>query len=289
MSNYVQFFRGTPQAYANAVKNKDTLYFVSESDKDEGKLYLGTKLISDTINSVSELNDIVLTNLADKHLLSYDEVSQKWINKSIVDAIGLMVGAKNGKQGANGLVPAPGIGDEKLFLRGDGVWATPESNGSNIDYAVDGRSVATLDDGITLTLKDFGKKYYKFVAASGNVEAHYEAQIVDANNPWIEGLEPKVVNDNGELILGWFEEDTSLNNAVEVLTNDVNSLKSKVKVNQGSIASLQASVAGLNSVLSQKANAADVYTKDETNFAIEQAVTSASHLKRKTFETLEEA
>lgn len=218
MSNYVQFFRGTPQAYANAVKNKDTLYFVSESDKDEGKLYLGTKLISDTINSVSELNDIVLTNLADRHLLSYDKASEKWVNKSIVDAIGLMVGAKNGKQGANGLVPAPGIGDEKLFLRGDGVWAAPEGSGSSsVEYAVDGKSVATLDDGITLTLKDFGKKYYKFVAASENIEAHYVAQVVDANNPWAEGLEPKVVNDNGELILGWFEKDTSLNHKVDAI------------------------------------------------------------------------
>lgn len=201
-----------------------------------------------------------------------------------------MVGAKNGKQGANGLVPAPGIGDEKLFLRGDGVWAAPEGSGSSsVEYAVDGKSVATLDDGITLTLKDFGKKYYKFVAASENIEAHYVAQVVDANNPWVEGLEPKVVNDNGELILGWFEKDTSLNHKVDAIQTEVNALKSKVKVNQGSIASLQTSVNNVASMLNQKANAADVYTKSETDAAISQAVASASHLKRKTFATFEEA
>ena len=175
MSNYVQFFRGTPKVYEAAVKNNNTIYFVSESDKDEGKLYLGTKLISDTINSVAELNDIVLTNLANKHLLSYDETTEKWINKSVVDAIGLMVGAKNGKQGAHGLVPAPGIGDETLFLRGDGVWAAPASSGGSSNYSVDEKSITTLDDGITLTLKDFGKKFYKYIPATAEVEAHYEA------------------------------------------------------------------------------------------------------------------
>ena len=201
-----------------------------------------------------------------------------------------MVGAKNGKQGANGLVPAPGIGDEKLFLRGDGVWAAPEgSGGASVGYTVDGKSIATLDDGITLTLKDFGKKYYKFIAAFENVEAHYVAQVVDANNPWIEGLEPKVVNDNGELILGWFEKDTSLIHKVDTIQGEINTLKSKVKVNQGSIASLQGHVNNIASILNQKANAADVYTKSETDTAISQAVASASHLKRKIFTTFEEA
>jgi hypothetical protein len=41
--------------------------------------------------------------------------------------------------------------------------------------------------------------------------------------------------------------------------------------------------------LNQKANAADVYTKSETDTAISQAVASASHLKRKIFTTFEEA
>ena len=70
--------------------------------------------------------------------------------------------------------------------------------------------------------------------------------MVDAKNPWVEGLEPKVVLDeNGELVLGWFEKDTSLsesvkaigekvdalNGSVEVHGAEINSLKSKIKVN----------------------------------------------------------
>lgn len=61
MANYVKFFRGTPKAYANTVKNSDTLYFVSESDSNIGSLYLGSKLISGEINSLTELEDILLS------------------------------------------------------------------------------------------------------------------------------------------------------------------------------------------------------------------------------------
>ena len=38
--NYVKFFRGTPTAFANLVeKNRDTLYFISETDEAKGSLY----------------------------------------------------------------------------------------------------------------------------------------------------------------------------------------------------------------------------------------------------------
>jgi hypothetical protein len=87
---YVKFFRGTPMAFEKLTKkNDDTLYFISVAGEKTGKLYLGDKLISDNINTVAELEDILLSDLLDGQLLSYDSSQEKWINKSVLEAIGL--------------------------------------------------------------------------------------------------------------------------------------------------------------------------------------------------------
>lgn len=134
MANYVKFFRGTPKAYANTVKNSDTLYFVSESDSNVGSLYLGSKLIAGEINSLTELEDILISEqLSNGSILVYDESQSSWVNKTIVEAIGLMTPATPDAAGGYGLVPAPGIGEENYFLRGDGTWAPieiPDSPGT---------------------------------------------------------------------------------------------------------------------------------------------------------------
>ena len=130
MANYVKFFRGTPKAYANTVKNSDTLYFVSESDSNVGSLYLGSKLISGEINSLTELEDILLSEqLSDGSILVYDESQSSWVNKTIVEAVGLMTPATAETAGGYGLVPAPGAGEQNYFLRGDGTWAPITSSG----------------------------------------------------------------------------------------------------------------------------------------------------------------
>lgn len=85
--NYVKFQRGTPSAYKNlSVKDEDTLYFVSEADSITGVLYLGEKLISSGNNGdiimaslLKDLSDVDISNVADKDLLGYDAVSQKWV------------------------------------------------------------------------------------------------------------------------------------------------------------------------------------------------------------------
>lgn len=45
-----------------------------------------------------------------------------------------------------------------------------------------------------VALKDFGKKYYKWVATTAEKAGHYEAQVVDAANPWKAGLELRTVD-----------------------------------------------------------------------------------------------
>jgi hypothetical protein len=53
-------------------------------------LYLGTTLISKDISNFYELNDINLADvLHNNDLLVYSEKQEKWVNKSVLEAIGL--------------------------------------------------------------------------------------------------------------------------------------------------------------------------------------------------------
>lgn len=277
-AHYVKFYRGSPEAYANAIKNNDTLYFVYSSDSDKGSLYLGDRLISGNVSNITDLEDLIITELQDKQILQYDIAQSAWVNKSIREAIGIMVGATEDNQGSMGLVPAPPAKSQNLFLRGDGVWASPGASSPT-----DNKSITTIDN--VLTLKDFGVKYYKYVEATGSEEtsdfvpAHYEAQIVDDTHPWLEGLEPKVVNDNGNLVIGWFEPNTI---TVDGLSDAVNNLSNQVNRNTQSISDI-------SEQLDNKANSFDVYTKTETDNLITEKVASASHLKREVFNTILEA
>ena len=283
-ANYVRFYRGSPEAYANVIKNNDTLYFVYSSDSDKGSLYLGDRLISGNVSNITDLEDLIITELQDKQILQYDIAQSAWVNKSIRDAIGIMAGATEDAQGSIGLVPAPGIGEQNLFLRGDGVWASPVTSSPT-----DNKSITTVDN--VLTLKDFGVKYYRYVEAAGSEEtgdfvpAHYEAQIVDDTHPWLEGLEPKVVNDSGNLVIGWFEPNLELSKKVEKLTLKVDEVNILANDNKEQIIKLNGSVNNIADLLNGKVDADNVYTKAE----IDTKILEAGHLTRKSFNTLDEA
>ena len=283
-ANYVRFYRGSPEAYANVIKNNDTLYFVYGSDSDKGSLYLGDRLISGNVSNITDLEDLIITELQDKQILQYDIAQSAWVNKSIREAIGIMTGAREDAQGSIGLVPMPGIGEQNLFLRGDGVWASPGASSPT-----DNKSITTIDN--VLTLKDFGVKYYKYVEATGSektgdfVPAHYEAQVVDDTHPWIEGLEPKVVNDNGNLVIGWFESNLELSKKVEKLTLKVDEVNILANDNKEQIIKLNGSVNNIADLLNGKVDADNVYTKAE----IDTKILEAGHLTRKSFNTLDEA
>lgn len=277
--SYVKFFRGTPTAFANLVeKNRDTLYFISETDDSKGSLYLGSKLISGNISSLSDLEDILIDDLIeDNQILAYDDTEKKWINKSVLEVIGLMIGATETAQGGMGLVPAPGIGQQNAFLRGDGVWAVPDST---VQLKTDNKSISTLTDGQTISLKNFGIQYYKYIPASGSIEtddfiaAHYEIQIVDENNPWKAYLEPKVIEENGELVLGWFEPNPTTIDGVQDQILELND----------SIGNINGKVTNLESLLNN-----NYYTKKETEDYVIGKIAEVDHLIRKTFNSLEEA
>ena len=78
-----------------------------------------------------------------------------------------------------------------------------------------------LIDGV-LSVKDFGKKYYKYVAAvEGGEAAHYE--LVEG---WATGLEPRVVAVNGESVIGWYEPNPT---TVEGVKDQVVDVQNDVK------------------------------------------------------------
>lgn len=132
LTNYVKFLRGTPSQFERlSVKDKDTLYFISEADAAVGSLYLGSKLIAGgtdlSKSSIKDLADIVITeaSLTDGSILAYDYASQTWVNKSLDEVlVDVMQGATESTAGTAGLVPAPLAGDQDKFLKGDGTWAT---------------------------------------------------------------------------------------------------------------------------------------------------------------------
>lgn len=102
----------------------------------------------------------------------------------------------------------------------------------------------SLNDGV-LSLKDFGKFFYRYIAAVGEegqdgyVAAHYERTEVSTEHPWVAGLEPKVTEVDGVLTLGWYEPNpttleglgsqvTATQEAVENLETNVGELEEEV-------------------------------------------------------------
>ena len=97
----------------------------------------------------------------------------------------------------------------------------------------DDQSIVKNDDD-TLSLYDFGKKYYKFVAAEGDVAAHYE--VVEG---WKDGLEPKVSNG----VLAWYEPNPT---TVDGLQSSINNIQAEVDTNKENIKANTDAIAILN-------------------------------------------
>ena len=287
-ANYVKFNRGSAVAFQNlAIKNSDTLYFITDSDSNKSQLYLGDKLIAGGITELNQLSDIqIFEALENNQILVFDSEKSKWINKGLIEAIGVMTGATAEEQGSAGLVPAPGFGYQNKFLRGDGNWVDIEA-GSN--YLADDKTIET--DGVVFSLKDFEKKYYAYIPASGSedegnyVAAHYEACVVDDAHPWKENLEPKVVKENDNFVLGWFEPNPTL---LDGVVDQLGFLQTQVNDIIENIEELLNADSALNTQLSNKADKTSVYTKKETEDKINELISNSQHLIRKIFNSKEE-
>lgn len=169
----------------------------------------------------------------------------------------------------------------------------------------------TLKDG-TLALKNWGKEYYRWVDAVGEegqegyVAGHHEKQVVDAEHPWIAGLEPKAIaGADGTFELAWYQPSTT---TVEGLSSTVSTIRTAVDEINAALGNaetentIRGDIAGLKTDVAKKIDAAggtmtgDLTLADGSKAASEKvvdtkvaaAVSSAGHLKRLVVEQLPE-
>ena len=95
-------------------------------------------------------------------------------------------------------------------------------NWQELKFATDGDEMSiTLNTNEKLTLKDFGKAYYKYVAKTPESPAHYEKVT-----GFKAGLQPQIALEEGKLVLAWYEPNPT---TVEGLQSEISALSSSVK------------------------------------------------------------
>lgn len=167
----------------------------------------------------------------------------------------------------SGWVPLSGLVDaDDVYLDGE----TLRSVLAALKLQADNKTIVSNNQ--VLSLYNFGAKYYEFDSTSGE----YIERVVDEEHPWKSGLEPRVVSENDELVIGWYEPNTSTTEEIKSALADL----------QTSVTDLTAQLNNTNTAIATKANAADVYTKSETDAKIGAAVASADHLKRVAVDSL---
>lgn len=111
---------------------------------------------------------------------------------------------------------------------------------------MDNKSIESIEGKISM--HDFGVAYYEYVPEvkdeNGEVtkEASYAKVAVSESKPWKAGLEPKVVTEEGKLVIGWFEPNPT---TIEGVNDQVTAV-------QGTVADLEQSV-GVPSAEGQEA------------------------------------
>lgn len=165
--------------------------------------------------------------------------------------------------------------DQELAIKPVG--SVPTADNKSIDVV----------DGI-LSVHNYGTSYYKHIKEvkdeQGNVTspARYEKVEVSVDNPWISGLEPRVVEEDGELVIGWYEPNPTTIEGVQAQISDLQQNVENIVSEIGAPAKDELNPAtGLYAELDKKVDKDLVYTKAETD----NLIASVDHLKRKIFES----
>lgn len=112
----------------------------------------------------------------------------------------------------------------------------PDYTGDNLGVIV----TKDEDGNGTISLNEYGKAFYKYIAEvkddEGNVTspARYEKVTVSTENPWKEGLEPRVAAEGGKFVLGWYEPNPT---TIEGVNNQVAALQGAIEDIQNSLRS----------------------------------------------------
>lgn len=188
MANPVVFKFGLRAQYdALQAKDPNALYFLTDSHE----LYKGTDAIATNSGLYSDIKTVENSDV--------EVINNYYTNNSKVPFVGDV------------FIVRTHIVDEdyaqSVYMYDGQKW---ESISSTIMIEGDNKSIE-VDEHNVIALKDYGKRFYKFIEETGSKEdgtfvaAHYELVEVDGDNPWIAGLEPKVVLEDGEYIIGWYQ------------------------------------------------------------------------------------
>ena len=209
----VLFKFGTREAFNAVEKLSNAVYFVT----DTGELYKGETLIANK-NVVSTLE----TPVGDS--ITPAQAHEAQIAAAPITGEVMVVPRTDGTQdtfiydGADWIQLDSNVDADDVIVGKDPDTGDPITLADalqNLNVQVDGVSIVR-DATVGLMLKDYGKAFYKFNEATQT----YEKTTVSDQNPWKANLSPRVVNDNGSLVLGWFEPaaaDTSLDDIVSKL------------------------------------------------------------------------
>lgn len=254
----VLFKVGTKVDYNElAAKANNVLYFIT----DTGELYKGTTLIS-TKQRVFNYTAIVpkTATAQDVFTLAAGANAEKVIGdivlwrKSGIVMTGLWTGTA-------WVILNERIAAENVIL----------SNGTNLETALSESALGAVDDETivnhnnALSLKGFEVEYYMY----NNSTQQYVKVTVDSTHPWRDGLVPRIITYNNNLVFGWVvaEDITALAREVADLqvlnasnTQRISALESTV----GSIFTYQGETSDLDDVLTPVNG--DVYTVDNKNY-----------------------
>ena len=198
MANPVVFKFGLRAQY-DAVQTKDpnALYFLTDSHE----LYKGTDAIATNSGLYSDIKTIENSDV--------DVINNYYINTAKVPFVGDV------------FIVRTHIIDEdyaqSVYMYDGQNW---ESISSTVMIEGDNKTIE-VDEHNVIALKDYGKRFYKFIEETGSKEegtfiaSHYERVEVDENNPWIAGLEPRVVLEGSEYVIGWYQPNLAIAGEVQ--------------------------------------------------------------------------
>lgn len=283
-TSYVAFVKATEALWKKMDSSQrldNVLYFVVDGpDDDIGKLYLGNTLIADgngvTDVSVESLLDVNISNINSGDVLMYNMSSSKWENVNLASEIGDLITvfspASAEHNGTVGLVPAPNVGQQDLYLKGDGSWANPTEAvaldlddlkksvntliGTDPDLSV--RNIATIvaldaaSTAVANLVANAPEKFDTLKEIADWIEKHPTTEsFVNLSNK-VTSLDGTINGTEG--VEGLVSQVNTLKNTVKTLNTDVPNLKEQAIVFTTDIADLKSDLTAVNKTLTSYGN-----------------------------------
>ena len=130
--------------------------------------------------------------------------------------------------------------------------------------------------GLEKTRKGAFSRLTALFRSNNSITDDYTVQIVDNQNPWKANLEPRVVEEDGKFVLGWFEPKP--NKELEKVEKQIIDISNLV----GQKGSSNSPSTGIFADLDLKAN------KNEIETLIQESISQAEHLKRVIVNSIED-